>query len=86
MKTGLIIYATGDPPRNWTETDSDVTGKIGWKPEMVKIITRTSGHFDIHDAWFELVSKGMAHIVCKMASFNDLGEMVLTGREFRLCG
>ena len=86
MKAGIIIYATGNPPPDWMEGDCGVIGDLANKPGMVKIITRTSGHFDVHDAWFELISKGMAHIICKLAAFNDLGQMELTGKEMRLCG
>jgi hypothetical protein len=50
---------------------------------MVKIISRSSGHFDVHDAWFEPVSKGITHIVCKLAAFNQQGQMVLNSEQGR---
>jgi len=86
MKTGVIIYTTGDPPQDWTEECAGLVGNFETEPDMVKIITRATGHFDVHDAWFELVSKGMVRIICKIAAFNDAGQMMLTGRKLRLCG
>lgn len=86
MKRGMIIYAVGDPPPDWQETDPGVAWDFDPKPDLVQIITRNSGHFEVHDAWFELVSKGMQLMVCKLAAFNELGHMVMTGRELRLCG
>ena len=86
MKTGVIIYTIGDPPQDWTEERAGLIGNLETEPDMVKIITRATGHFDVHDAWFELVSKGMVRIICKIAAFNHAGQMMLTGRELRLCG
>ena len=57
-----LCYRRSAP--NWVEGDCGVIGDLANKPGMVKIITRTSGHFDVHDAWFELISKGMTHILC----------------------
>jgi hypothetical protein len=41
---------------------------------------------DVLDAWWALLSKGMAHIICKMAVFGESGEIEFTGKELRLCG
>ena len=86
MKTGVIIYATGDPPHDWTEEKEGEICELETEADIVKIITRVTGHFDVFDAWFELTSKGVSLIICKLASFNEAGRMRLTGRELRLCG
>jgi len=86
MKTGVIVYAIGDPPHDWTEEKESEIREVETQADMVKIITRVTGHFDVLDAWFELTSKGVSLIICKFASFNETGRMMLTGRELRLCG
>ena len=86
MKTGVIVYAAGDPPLNWSEAQENKSQQYATKADMVKVITHTSGHFDLHDAWFELVTQGMSHVICKLAEFDKTGQMRLTGREMRLCG
>ncbi len=86
MKSGVIIYVAGDPPAGWTE-DTQVNIK-GLEPQAdsIEIITRTTGHFDVPDAWWALLSRGMSHIVCKMGIFDESGDIEITGRELRLCG
>ena len=86
MKSGVIIYVAGDPPAGWTE-DTQVNIK-GLEPQadLIEIITRTTGHFDVPDAWWALLSRGMSHIVCKMGIFDESGDIEITGRELRLCG
>jgi len=86
MKTGVIVYVTGDSPSDWTESNEDDKRLFAPRADMVKVITRTTGHFDLHDAYFELISRGMSFIVCKLAEFNESGQIHLTGRELRLCG
>ncbi|MDF1594179.1 MAG: hypothetical protein P1P89_21935 [Desulfobacterales bacterium] len=86
MKTGVIIYAAGSAPDKWTEEDEQKIRKSVFGADAVEIITSKTGHFDIFDAWWSLLTKGMPHIVCKMAVFADSGEFKLTGRELRLCG
>jgi len=54
--------------------------------DAVKIITSNTGHFDVHDAWHKLVSGGVVRVLCKMAVFNESGQIQFTGRELRLCG
>jgi hypothetical protein len=86
MKTGVIVYAAGDPPPHWSGALENNPEEYDPDADMVKLITHTTGHFDLHDAWFELVCKGMSRVICKMAEFNEAGQMRLTGREMRLCG
>jgi len=86
MKTGVIIYATGNPPNDWSEEREKEACEFTDQGDLVRIITRVTGHFDVLDAWFELTSKGRSLIICKLASFDEEGKMRLTGRELRLCG
>jgi len=86
MKTAVIVYATGEPPPAWSEEKERSIRDLFPEADAVEIITLKTGHFDLHDAWFKLISKGMSLIVCKLAAFNDVGQVRLTGRELRLCG
>jgi len=86
LKTGIIIYAVGDAPEKWTEESEIYLRSSECSADAMEIITSKTGHFDIPDAWWSLISKGMSRIVCKMAVFSDTGELKITGRELRLCG
>ncbi len=86
MKTGFIIYAAGNPPQDWNEERENGIRNLLPGADAVEIITSETGHFDVLDAWYELVTKGISLIVCKLAVFNESGQMTLTGRDLRLCG
>ena len=86
MKTGIIIYAAGNAPDKWTEEDENKIRMSLHRAHAVEIITTETGHFDIHDAWVSLLTRGINHIICKMAVFNESGEFKFTGNELRLCG
>ena len=86
MKSGVIVYVAGNAPQNWTEGDeTDVKG-LEPQADLVEIITTQTGHFDVQDAWQDLLSRGMSRVTCKMAVFNKFGEIEFTGKELRLCG
>ena len=86
MKTGIIIYAAGNEASNWTEDDENKIRNSLHKAHAVEIITTETGYFDIHDAWASFITRGINHIICKMAVFSESGEFKFTGRELRLCG
>jgi len=86
MKTGIIVYAAGKPPQDWNEECEQGVRDLLTGVDAVEIITSETGHFDVPDAWYTLVSKGISLVVCKLAVFNESGQMQLTGRELRLCG
>ena len=86
MKSGVIIYVAGDPPQDWTDDTKATIKGLEPQADLIEIITRTTGHLDIPDAWRALLSKGMSHIVCKMGIFGESGDIEITGKELRLCG
>ena len=86
MKSGVIVYVAGDPPRDWEEDKKVAIKGLETQADSIEIITRTTGHFDVLDAWRALVCRGMSHIVCKMGIFDESGNIEITGRELRLCG
>ena len=87
MKTGAIIYVAGDEPMEGLKHNpKELVWKSGIKADRLEVITQTPGHFDIHDAWWHLIAKGMQLVLCMMAEVDDDGELRLTGRQIRLCG
>ncbi len=87
MKTGIILYVTGDPG---ITTDQDIIDKTARnlvpEADKVEIVGYDHGHWDISDAWRSLVVKGMHQIRVAMAEYSREGGMRLTGREMRLSG
>jgi hypothetical protein len=86
MKSGVIIYVAGSAPLDWTEDYEVHIRSSESEADLVEIITTKTGHFDVLDAWRDLLSKGMSLVTCKMAVFSESGEIEFTGRELRLCG
>ncbi len=86
MKTGIIVYITGEASFSDDYNLSRLTEQLSLDADRVEIISHDTGHFDVSDAWYNLTVNGMQRIVCKMAEFTGLGEIRLTGRELRLCG
>ncbi len=86
MKSGLIIYVVGKEPPNWDANSGGKTIKQNLQADLVEIITTQTGHFDVLDAWYFLLIRGMKQITCMTAEFTPNGMLALTGRELRLCG
>lgn len=87
MRTGAIIYVAGDEPeQGFAHSPGELIRNSGIQADHLEIMTRTSGHFDIHDAWWRLIAKGMQRVMCLIAEVNDSGALRLTGRQMRLCG
>ena len=86
MKSGLIIYVVGDEPPNWNTARESMAIKENTKADLVEIITVNTGHFDVLDAWWSLLTKGMKRVSCKVGEFSPAGNLTLTSRELHLCG
>jgi len=86
MKTGLIVYVVGREPVEWDGNSQLKTIKQTSRADLVEIITETSGHFDILDAWLFLLTRGMKRIVCIIGEFTPNGNLNLKERKLCLCG
>jgi hypothetical protein len=86
MKSGLIIYVVGKEPPNWDAAFECVNVKKNASVDLVEIITANTGHFDVLDAWWSLLTKGMKRITCMIGAFSPTGELTLSSRELHLCG
>ncbi len=86
MKTGVIVYVVGGE-RLYDNLDMEVVVKrLDLKADKVEIVSANSNHFDVMDAWWLLMAKGMKRVVCMLAEVANSSELKLTGRELRLCG
>ena len=86
MKTGVIVYVVGGE-RLYDNLDMEVIVKrLDLKADKVEIVSANSNHFDVMDAWWLLMAKGMKRVVCMLAEVVNNSELKLTGRELRLYG
>jgi hypothetical protein len=86
MKKGIILYIAGDKPEGQNFDPRQMIARLNLAADRIEIVSRHTGHFDISDAWWRLIAKGMHQIWCVMAEFAPSGELSLTGRSLRLCG
>lgn len=86
MKTGLIVYVVGTEPVDWDANSESKAIKQRSQADLVEIITGKSGHFDVLDAWWSLLTKGMKRIVCVIGEFTPNGNLTLKERKLHLCG
>ncbi len=86
MKCGTIIYVVGDAElQSASDPEKDVRA-LKLPVDRIEVIARRAGHFEIADAWWALIAKGMQHIDCRMARYTAPGRLELTGQQMRLCG
>lgn len=85
MKTGIIVYVTGDDSKLDAAQQSELI-KDRTNANRIELISKSFGHNDIADAWWSLTAKGMHRIICLMAEYSGTGNIALTGKELRLCG
>ena len=86
MKTGVIVYVTGDKE---IESNIDLENEVknlNLDADRVELVSRSSGHFDVSYAWWHLTAKGMNHVKCAIGELTESGHLQLTGRELRLSG
>lgn len=86
MKTGVIVYVAGKVPDHWDEDPAPVLAESESTTDACEFVTSGSGGYDIHYAWWRLLTRGMRRIVCRTATFDRTDKLVFTGREMRLCG
>ena len=85
MKTGVIVYVSGNPEQENSFDEKTATQKLGLKADIIEFVFSNGKHFDIMDAWWKLTVKGMRRIVCMAAQLIDSTMVRPTGREMQLC-
>jgi len=87
MKTGVIVYVLGKGNRGLDEPSSwELSGNLDINADKIEIVISGEEKFDVMDAWWKLVAKGMDRIICALAEVTDDSRLRLTGRELRLYG
>ena len=86
MKTGVIVYVTGNVPDKWDDDLGKIIQCLGIQVDRIEVVVSKFRSYDIHDAWWRLISKGVQSISCKLAVFDSSEGLKLTGKELRLCG
>ena len=54
MRTGIIVYVTGEPPKSWTFHAEADRKRLGLDADAVEWIAADTGEADIHHAWWAL--------------------------------
>jgi hypothetical protein len=85
MKTGLIVYVVGKEPADWDAASETKTIRQFSQADLVEIITTQSGHFDVLDAWWYLLARGMKQVICMIGEFSPNGHLALQDRKLCLC-
>ena len=86
MKTGVILYVSGENEGAAVADMESKVGSLGIDADMVAIVSKTAGHFNVPDAWRFLFVKGMQRIHCAIAECTPSGELHLSDRMVRLQG
>ena len=86
MKTGTIIYIIDGGKIEENFDAEQAIKKLSLRSDRVEVVSSKIGHFDVMDAWWLLLAKGMQHIICIIAEVVNNSELKLTDRELRLSG
>ena len=86
MKTGLIVYVVGAEPAEWDPASEMKSIRQICQADRVEVITAQRGHFDVLDAWWALLTKGMTRVICMIGEFAPNGRLTLQERKLCLCG
>ncbi len=86
MKTGMIVYVAGKVPDQWDEDPVPAMAGSESPADACEFVISGCGGYDIHYAWWRLLTRGMRRVVCRTAVFDKTDQLVFTGKEMRLCG
>ncbi len=87
MKTGIILYVLGNETTSLVDDAiTQVAKNLMPGADRIEIVSKDHGHWDISDAWWALIVKGMHQIICKQAEYTKDNGLRLTGRNMRLTG
>ena len=86
MKTGVIVYVLGgEGLYDGLDVEAAIRG-LDIPAGRVEVVSAGSDDYDVMDAWWLLMAKGMKSVVCMLAEVVNHSKLRLTGRELRLCG
>lgn len=85
MKTGIIVYVVGNNSPDSSFDEKQAAASLGIKADQVEFVFSGEACFDIPDAWYSMIRKGMARVVCMAGELISSSCVKLTGREMQLC-
>ena len=85
MKTGLIVYVTGDDS-NLNEAEQKKMIKEQMKEDRVELVSVQHGHYDINDAWRTLAARDVHRVLCVLAECTGMGNVKILNQQLQLCG
>ncbi len=86
MKTGAIIYVTGGEKIVDGFNLQEAVKKLKITADRVEVVSSRIGHYNVMDAWWMLLVKGMKNIFCITAEVTNGSELRITDHKLRLCG
>ncbi len=85
MKTGAIVYVIGGEKIGDDFNIEDAKKNLNLKADRIEFVSPNIGHFDVMDAWWLLMTKGMNRVVCVTAEVVN-NTLKTIGEELRLYG
>jgi len=82
----VVVYVVGDDVAKNAVNLEDEVKKLKLEADRVELVSQSSGHFDVLDAWWFLTTKGMNRILCSIGQLTASGNLKLTGQTLRLSG
>ncbi len=86
MKTGAILYVTGDTAPEKEIQALKLARDLGIRADRAALVSSTMGYEDVIDAWWALLTQGMKRVICCAVSSQDGKTFLLKGQPLRLCG
>ncbi len=85
MRTGAIVYVVGEKNIGDDFDVESAVRNLNIKADRVEVVAPKIGHFDVMDAWWFLLTKGMNRIICITAEVVN-NTLKPIGHELRLYG
>ncbi len=86
MKTGIILYLTGDSRLEEGIEAEKLAKDLGIEGDKIELVSKNNGYEDVIDAWWILLTRGMKRVLCFMVSSIDGRHFKLVSQPLRLCG
>ncbi len=86
MKKGLIVYLIDSKslPENF-DADEELA-RLSPGADCSVLAASAEGFYGVPEAWHLMLTRGMQHISCVKARFNETGTIELYGEPLRLYG
>ncbi len=86
MKTGVIVYVHGKVDKVNESLLKEQVKRLPMAVDGIRVVSPCSEYFDIMDAWWMFMTKGMNRVLCLGAEPSPDCGVKLNGRQMRLWG